>query len=168
MLRPIRSMHVRADAASVALILLSHPLTTHAERTPAGPAEYQRDGDILSVTHVGESGPAICRVRLGSSPIVVCKLDAVGGPLTYAALIQPRGEDTAVIHLALLGNGSQAARLALNGALVRLRDRIPVLAQSILLPELRDVIADSVKAAAADVISKGLDHGENDRPGRAQ
>jgi nitrite reductase/ring-hydroxylating ferredoxin subunit len=167
-LLPIRSMHVRADAETVALILLSHPLTAHAERTPAGPAECRREGDTLTVTHAGENGPAICCVQLGLPPIVVGELDVASGPLSYAALVQPTGENSAVIHLALLGDGKQGARLALNGALVRLRDRIPVLAQSILLPELHDVISDPTQPAAMDVISRGLDHGENNRPSRAQ
>jgi hypothetical protein len=162
---PIRSMHVCADAETVALILLSHPLTAHAERTPAGPAEYHLDGDTLTVAHAGDSGPAICRVRLGLPPIVVCKLDAVGEPLTYAVLVQPTGENTAVIHLALLDEGKPMVRLALNGALLRLRDRIPALAQSILLPELQDVLAATVQPA---VLSKGFHHGEDNRSSRAQ
>jgi nitrite reductase/ring-hydroxylating ferredoxin subunit len=164
-LYPIRSMHVRADAETVALILLSHPLTAHAERTPAGPTEYQLDGDTLTVAHADASAPAICRVQLGSPPIVVCKLDAAGEPVTYAVLVQPTGENTACIHLALLGEGKQTARLALNGALLRLRDRIPVLAQSILLPELRDVLANTIQVG---VMSKGFHHGEDNRPSRAQ
>jgi nitrite reductase/ring-hydroxylating ferredoxin subunit len=167
-LHPIRSMHVRADAETVAQILLSHPLTAHAERTPTGPAEYQHDGNTLTVTHAGESGAASCSVRLGLPPVVIGKLDAAGESLTYAALVQPTGENTAVIHLALLGDGTRAARLALNGALVRLRDRIPVLARSILLPELSAALADSVQPVAMDVMLKGLDDGENNRSSRAQ
>ncbi len=171
-LRPVRSMHVRADAEAVALVLLSHPLTAHAERTPAGPAQCQRNGDTLTVTHAAESGPAICRVRLGSPPIVVCTLGGADRPLTYAALVQPTDENTAVIHLALLGDGTSdatlAARLALNAALVRLRDKMPVLAQSSLLPELHDIIPDLIQPAAAGTPWKGLDDGENNRPNRTQ
>ncbi len=166
-LSPIRSMHVCADAETVALILLAHPLTATAGQTPAAPA-CQLEGDMLAVTHAGESGSAICRAQLGLPPIIVCKLDIAGEPLSYAGLIQPTGENTAVVHLALLGEGAQAARLALNRALSRLRDRMPVLAQSVLLPELRDVLADLRQPAAISVMSKGLDHGENNRPSRAQ
>jgi nitrite reductase/ring-hydroxylating ferredoxin subunit len=166
-LSPIRSMHVRADAETVALILLSHPLTARAEQTPAAPACHL-EGDTLTVTHAGENGAAICRVQVGSPPIVLCKLEIAGEPLSYAGLVQPTGENTAVVHLALLGEGPQAARLALNGALSRLRDAMPVLAQSVLLPELADALADSRQPEAISVMSKGLNHGENNRPSRAQ
>jgi nitrite reductase/ring-hydroxylating ferredoxin subunit len=164
---PIRSMHVGVDAETVALILLSHPLTTRAEQTPAAPA-CQLDGDTLTVTHARESGSATCRVQLGLPSIVVCKLDIAGEPLSYAGLVQPTGENTACVHLALLGERTQAARLALNGALSRLRDRMSVLAQSGPLLELRDVLADSGQPAAMSVTSKGIDHGKNNRPSRAQ
>jgi nitrite reductase/ring-hydroxylating ferredoxin subunit len=160
-LQPIRSMHVRADVETVALILLSHPLAAHAERPPKEPADCQIDGGILAVTHVGESGHAICRVRLGLPSIVVCQPDPAAGSSAYAALVQPTGEDTAVIHLALLGSGTQAARLALNSALVRLRHRMPALAHSALLLKLRDAIAGSAQPAPMNVMSKGFDDDEN-------
>jgi nitrite reductase/ring-hydroxylating ferredoxin subunit len=166
-LSPIRSMHVRADAETVALILLSHPLTARAEQTPSAPA-CQLDGNTLTATHAGENASAICRVQVGGPPIVVCTLDIAGEPVRYVGLVQPTGEDTAVIHLALIGEATLAARLALNDALARLRNRMPVLAQSVLLPGLRDVLADVAQPAAMSAISKGLDHGENNRPGRAQ
>jgi len=103
----------------------------------------------------------ICRVRLGLPSIVVCQPDPAAGSSTYAALVQPTGEDTAVIHLALLGSGSQAARPALNSALVRLRHRMPALAHSALLLKLRDAIAGSAQPASMNVMSKGPDDDEN-------
>jgi nitrite reductase/ring-hydroxylating ferredoxin subunit len=167
MLSPIRSMHVGVDAEAVALILLSHPLTARAEQTPAAPA-CQLDGDKLAVTHARESGSAICWVQRGLPFIIVCKLEIAGEPLSYAALVQPTGENAACVHLALLGEGTQAARLTLNGALTRLRDRISALAQDGPPPELRSVLLDSGQPTAMSVTSKGIDHGENNRPSRAQ
>jgi nitrite reductase/ring-hydroxylating ferredoxin subunit len=149
-LSPIRSMHVRADAETVALILLSHPLTARPEQTADAPA-CQLDGDTLTVAHAGESGSAICQVQLGSPPIVVGKLDIAGEPLSYAGLVQPTGENTAVVHLALLGEATHAVRLVLNGALMRLRDSMPALARSVLLPELSNLLAASALPAAMSV-----------------
>jgi nitrite reductase/ring-hydroxylating ferredoxin subunit len=136
---PIRSMHVRADAETVALVLLSHPFA--AERGPAELADCRLDGDILAVTHASERGHTLCRARLGLPSIVVCQPDPASGSLPYAALVQPTGEDTAAIHLALLDSGTPAARLALNSALVRLRHRMGDLAQSALLLKLRNAAA---------------------------
>lgn len=163
-LSPIRAMHVRADAETVALILLSHPLGARPEQALPAPA-CRLDGDTLSVTHAGEAESAVCRVRVGLPPIVACQMVIAGEALAYAGLVQPTGEDSAVIHLAQLGERNQAARLALNAALSRLRSAMPTLTQSVLLPELRDVLTDP---AAISVMSKGPDHGENSRSSRAQ
>lgn len=164
-LSPIRGMHVGADAETVALILLSHPLTARPEQTPAA---CELDGDTLIVTHACESGSADCRLQVGRPPIVICKLDLAGESLSYAGLVQPTGENTAAVHLALLGEAPLAACLALNAALSRLRDSMPVLAQSVLMGELHDLLAASGQPAALPVMAKGLDHGEDNRPGRAQ
>jgi nitrite reductase/ring-hydroxylating ferredoxin subunit len=131
-LQPVRSMHVRADAETVAQILLAHPLSAK----PMASAEYRQDVDILTARHAGESGTAICRVQLESAPVVVCELDTATEASTYAAFVQPVDETTSVIHLALIGEGPQSARLALNEALVRLRGAIPALASGQVLPEL--------------------------------
>lgn len=154
---PIRSMHVRADAETVALILLSHPLAAYphaaqphaadAEHPPTELADCRLDGDILAVTHAGERGQTLCRARLGLPSIVVCQPDPASGSLPYAALVQPTGEDTAAIHLALLGSGTEAARLTLNSALVRLRHGMRDLAESALLLKLRNAAAGWAKPA---------------------
>lgn len=166
-LSPIRSMHVQADAETCAVILLSHPLTARAEHTPASPA-CRLDDETITVTYDGESRSATCRVQVGRPPIVVCNLDVAGEPVRYAALVQPTGEDTAAVHLALVGDASLRARPALNDALARLRDAMPALAQSVLLPGMNDVLAASGQLAARPVMSKGHDHGENNRSGRTQ
>ncbi len=142
---PIRSVHVRADAETAALVLLSHPIAPSGERTSTAPAEWRLDGDVLAVTHVSDGGQSTCRARLPLPSMVVCQSGPVGGSLTYAALVQPTSEDTAVIHLAMLGDGTQAARLALNRALVRMRRRMPELAHSASLLELRDAISGSAE-----------------------
>lgn len=147
-LSPVRSLHVRADAATVALILLSRPLTDRRKPAPA----WQLDGDTLTVTHPLAGGAAVCRARVGLPPVVACSIDGAGTSLRYAGLVQPTGENTAVVHLALLEEAPLATRLALNAALERLREEMPALAQGALLPELREAAAACAESALTPLV----------------
>jgi nitrite reductase/ring-hydroxylating ferredoxin subunit len=136
-LRPLRSMYVPVDAETGMRILLSNPLTASGDQS----ATYHLDGKYLSATQEGETGPLFCSVQLGMPPAVVCRFGNAGRKLHYAALVQPVGENTAVIHLASDDDATEVTRFALNDALVHLRSKMTALARDKEPPELAALIA---------------------------
>ncbi len=128
-LRPVRTLHVDVEADVLAMALLLHPLAV-----PGGtrPAEWEVSDGGVTVSHVGDDDAPAFRTRLAFPGLVI----GDGGPRTVA-LIQPTGEGTAAVHVALAGDQFSAAQaLALNRALVRFRRLLPSLVRGALFAKM--------------------------------
>ncbi len=134
-LRPVRTMHIQSDAETLAMTLLLHPL---GAPIPVDSAQWGDEDGIVTVT----STVFVARLEFPGLIVSTGQRDD-GTPFSYAALIQPTCDDTAAVHLSLIGpqQASPAEPLALNRALVRFRGALPALAQSSALDGIRQRLA---------------------------
>ncbi len=111
--QPVRTMHLRCDAETAALALLRHPL----DGAPAVEAAWSIEAGDLAVSF---GGVVSARLELPG------RISAAG----YVAHVQPTGDATAAVHVALRDPAAEPdAPLALNAALVRFRQDLPALAE---------------------------------------
>jgi len=153
-LQPARTMHFPADAETLAVLMLAHPLGTPDLGTSDLGTSDRGTSDTGVVTCHEQDGTFVVRHGTAGSDVRLefPGLITGGGPATglpaYAALLQPTGDASAAIHLALTGAATPPARHALNDALVRFRRRLPSLLGHEATAHLRSVLVQTVEQEA--------------------
>jgi nitrite reductase/ring-hydroxylating ferredoxin subunit len=145
-MRPLRTIHLPADADVVIAALLACPLepgrNVCAPLAVEDAAWSSTDGALVSTAMTPGKAERRFTARVELPGLVSCEIGgSVGEPVRYRALIQPTETGACAVHLATDLAATAERRMALNRSLVALRRGIGQIAGERVVAKAHEVFA---------------------------